>query len=159
MITLLDIHQLYLNSNIFSFVVLTTELNLLMIFNFEWSLPSSCYYGWHPPFIVCWRQLHSLHCLPLCHCLFSLLHSGFLETRRLSGWIFVPCWKRSNKTDITTLRRHYKLVSMREHPQTKLLCVCVFVQCWACRGRRLLTHRTERFSLWQLGNICSQQRI
>lgn len=74
-------------------------------------------------FTVCLGQQHSLHCLPLCHCLFSLLHSGFLETRQLSGWIFVPCWKRSNKTDITTLRLHYKLVSTREHPQTKLLCV------------------------------------
>lgn len=63
--------------------------------------------------------------LSLCpsHC----KHSGFLETRQLSGWIFVPCWKRSNKTDITTLRPHYSSVSTHRHTHRALLCLCVCV--------------------------------
>ena len=122
MITLLDIHQLYLNSNIFSFVVLTTELNLLMIFNFEWSLPSSCYYGWHPPFIVCWRQLHSLHCVTVCSLCCtqvfwrpdgwaagSLFHVEKEATRRI-----LPHW------DVTT----NWLVCVSTHKQSSSVFVC-----------------------------------
>ena len=71
-------------------------------------------------------EASTVFCLSLSHCHFVRLAAGFSETRQSNGWIFVPCWKRSNKMDITTLRLHYNLVSVHMYTQTEPCCVCVY---------------------------------
>lgn len=56
---------------------------------------------------------------------------GFSETKRWSESIFVPCWRRSSRTDTTTRRRPCTSVSTRMYTELHCVLICLSDAMWS----------------------------
>lgn len=91
---------------------------------------------------------------------FRFITTDSLEIRRWSGWIFVLCWRRSSKMDITTLKRHYSSVSKGTNSHSYFWCsfCCVRGKTEPPEGAVSSHESLNNLVFIAVGKMCSQQQ-